>query len=525
MLGSEQVLKKRLFLVLLFMIFSASVCINVSAEIDNEKKIDNNSENIRLQEDKLKLEINKLESDIENSSKASIYQRNTAIGTIVTAVVSVATVIFTIIIQTKNFKMQGDNNSKQQMANYLSQLSSTEKATKIGAINALGYYEEALPYILNLLRYEEDYFVISALTSSLVKNADKSFKLLINEGKLIKNEKLKLAGEFLALEESEEELINLLFIDYKELKEWKNESLLIDAKSQLIQNINMKLKIDNLKKTDIYSSEKKRIMLKINKLHNLQKVIIEITACVIKKLTEIGKVCNVEQAYLPGISLSEADLSDWSFSKVDMTNAKFERCIFRGTKFTNTILKNTSFKDGIFKDNKFDSYLGNNCDFSKCKIDGVEFNHVKSSNILFKGAEIKNCILKKCEYYNSKFEGIHFKNVKIEDTKFFQANFMNANFNDKNIFRRVEFNGSRFDSSQNRNTEFYNCKVAGTRFDNSIYLNCKINHIWLEEITVYYNSKFQGNRYHEIIFDLQSEEFKRYVYEQEQEFDYVITEL
>lgn len=492
------------------MILGLSISVN-AATIVNNQKINEESQDISLQDTKTNLEIDKLESDIKNSNNSTQYQPVTVICTAATVIISLLTMFFTTVNQIRTFKMQTKQNREQQMTNYLSQLSSNDKTIKIGAIQALGSYEEALPYIVNVLKSEDDYFVISAVTTTVVKNAEKSLKILINESKSIRSEKVKLAGEFLALNESEKEIIKLLLIDDKEYKEWKQERLFNEARLQLIHKMDICLKMQGSTREDIYLKEKDKLLSKLYLLENLLKELINITEATIRNLAQSRKVSSVEGAYLPTIKLSDLSLNDWNFSKADLTNAKLERCIFDHTIFEDSILKNASFRDGSFKNIKFEGNLSDNCDFSKCRIEGVEFNNIKANCISFKGSKLINCKFKKCVCYESKLNGIKLENVEFSNTKLFRADLMNAEINNKNIFNNVEFNGSRFDGAKSINTEYNNCKMIAVKLNKSIYKNCKLKNIEFRNIKVYDASIFKSNKYHQVVFGPESEEFREYI--------------
>jgi len=80
----------------------------------------------------------------------------------------------------------------------------------------------------------------------------------------------------LALGESENDICNYLYIDEKEFKGWNEDTLLKAAKEQLINRIEMQLKIKGLTKEELMSNEKSNILIKLFSMQNLLKEILTI---------------------------------------------------------------------------------------------------------------------------------------------------------------------------------------------------------------------------------------------------------
>ncbi|MBU3202214.1 pentapeptide repeat-containing protein [Clostridium estertheticum] len=505
-------MRSKLFLILV--IITCSFFIGKEIPALNNSSTMTNSSKMNQQEIKTNLEIDKLKADIKNSNFAIKYQLGTTACTAMTAIIAVLTMFFSTKNQNKTYIMQMKENKKQQISNYLAQISNGDQAIKIGAIQALGNYEEATPFIINILKREEDYFVVNAVGIALLKNANICIKLLVGESNLIKTERIKVAGELVALGESKNDICNYLYIDEKEYKKWNEDNLLEGAKDQLINKIEMQLKITGLTKEELISNEKKNILIKLYSMQNLLKEILIIMPKAMKIATQSGREYSIERAYLPGIQLNDVDLSNWNFSEVNLTGATFKKCRFDNTNLENAILNYTSFRECYFNKNIFKGEFYNSCDFSKCIMDQVTFNHINAQHISFKGAELKECKFEECECIEPKMEGTKFYKVNFKNTKLFKANFMNAEINYKNIFSEVNFSGSRFDGSKNIGTKFNDCKMFGVRLDNASYKKCSLINVDFKDIEKYDNSRFKSNKYNNVGFLGGITEFKQHVEEQ-----------
>ncbi|OOM78321.1 pentapeptide repeat protein [Clostridium puniceum] len=501
--------KKNIFLLLLFTIICFSLFTRSVVLANTENTISTEQGNLNLQEIKTRLEIEKLSTDIKNSNNSIVFQYITLACTAVTVIISLRT----MSNQINTFRMQTEQNKKQQMTSFLSQLASSDEPTKVGAIQALGKYEEALPYLVNLLKFKTSYFVADTVMVTLINNAEKSLKLLIDESKSAKLEKIKLAGELTALDEKEDEIIKLLDIDIEVFKEWKESELFKDSKDRITYNIELQCKNGESSRAEIISIEKKKIITNVELVDNLLKELVKITSGIIKKLSQLEKKFSIEGAYLPKISLYELNLSEWNLYKADLSNANLKKCIFINTKFENAILKNTSFREGIFENNKFCGNIYDNCDFSKCKLENVEFSNIETLGVLFKGAVLRKCRFINCVYKLSRMEGINLTEAKIKDTKFYEANFMNAEIDNRNIFERVDFNGSRFDGSKNIRSKFSECKMFGVNFNNASYKSCRLNSVEFKDIKECNNLICENNKYHLIKFQDGCEYLKQYIEE------------
>jgi hypothetical protein len=189
--------------------------------------------NYTSQERKTNLEIEKLQTDINNSKTAITYQMVTTVCAFLAVIISVLGMVSTLHSNRKTHRFQIEQGRKQQFTNYLAQLSSDTNSIKVGAIHALGGYDEALPYIVNILKYNEDYMVNSATETVLINNGNEAVRILVEECKVIQKEKIKIAGELSNLGEDETEICEIMNIDKGELIEWKSNDLFKSAINQL----------------------------------------------------------------------------------------------------------------------------------------------------------------------------------------------------------------------------------------------------------------------------------------------------
>lgn len=466
-----KILKKILkVFVILFIFIDLSMGRTIVAAEDNSSK-DN------LSDAKMELEIEKLKVDIQNSGWLIKFQAGTAACSTVTVIISLSMMIHTIRSQNKKDSMQLKENRKNIISNYITQLSCTDKAVKLSAIQALGNYEETIQYLINSLKYEEDYFVINTLSKTIVDRASDSIKLLINESKLILIEKIKIAAEMEVIGKEVKDIKKVLDIDKEFYKHIKEDKWFIDTKNDIIYSIEVEKTVGTKSEEEIINERYKNILLKSKKLNNFFKILIHITGLTIEEVSKENKQYDISEAYLPKIQLNSVNMSKWNLTKANLQGAVFNNCIFIKSKFNDCILKDTSFRCSTLKEITFNNLKCNKCDFSLCIMENVCFEDLNSYEMSFKGAELKNCLFSDGKYIESKMQGIKLIDVKLKNFKFYRCDFMNSKINTNTSLYNVELSGSLFNGSEIRNVKLTKCDINSIKFEYGSVKDSKFNNI------------------------------------------------
>lgn len=454
-----RILEKTLkFLIILFIINNLLIGKTIGAVEDNLSKGN-------LSDTKIELEIEKLKVDINNSGWLIKFQTGTAVCSTITVLISLFTMIHTIRSQNKKDSMQLKENRKNIISNYITQLSSADQAVKLSAIQALGNYEETIQYLINSLKYEEDYFIINALSKTIVDHASDSIDLLIDESKLILIEKIKIAAEMDAIGKKVGDIERVLDIDKEFYEKLKEDKWFIDTKNDVTYNIEIEKTVGKSEE-EIINDRYKNILLKSKKINNFFKILIHITGLTMEKVFKENKVYDISEAYLPKIQLRGIDMSKWNLKKTNLQGAVFNNCIFIKSKFDDCILKNTSFRGSTLKGITFNNLKCNKCDFSLCNMENIYFENLNSYEMSFKGATLKKCSFLDGKYIDCKMQGVKFINVKLQNFKLYRCNFMNSKINSNTILDNVELKGSIFNESEIKKVKLNECDINSITFKN-----------------------------------------------------------
>jgi len=453
-----KILEKTLkVLIILFIFINLSVGKMIGAVEDNSSKSS-------LSDTKIELEIEKLKADIHNSGWLIKFQAGTAVCATVTVIISLSMMIHTIRSQNKKDSMQLKENRKNIISNYITQLSSTDQAVKLSAIQALGNYEESIQYLINSLKYEEDYFVINTLSKTIVDRALDSINLLINESKLILIEKTKIAAEMYVIGKKARDIEKVIDIDEEFYENLKEDKWFIDTKNDITYNIEIEKAVGTKSEEEIINERYKNILLKSKKINNFFKILIHITGLTMEEVSKENKEYDISEAYLPKIQLKGIDMSKWNLTKTNLQGAVFNNCIFIKSKFDDCILKNTSFRDSTLKDITFNNLKCNKCDFSLCNMENICFENLNSYEMSFKGATLKKCSFLDGKYIDSKMQGVKLINIKLKNFKLYKCNFMNSKVNANTTLENVVLKGSLFNGSEIKNVKLIKCDINSITF-------------------------------------------------------------
>ncbi|MDY5912609.1 MAG: pentapeptide repeat-containing protein [Inconstantimicrobium porci] len=433
-----------------------------------------------LNEIKLQLEIEKLKLDIKETRWPIIIQ-------CVTAICSTGTVIISVLTMVSSIRSQSKERKSKNIADYISQLSSTEQAVKLSAIKYLGNYKQGIPYLINLLKYEENSFVINTCIRTIVEQASYSIHILINESKLVKLEIIKLTAEMDALGKDITEINELIGIDKNSYSRIKEGLHFKNAKDNFLYKLKIETEISGQDIESIKKDKYKELLKNANSLNCYIKKLTDVISLTIEEASKDKKIKDkkiydiITDAYIPQIKLKNVDLSMWNFTGANLKEAEFNNCKFEKNKFENSILENASFRECELKNISFQGISCDGCDFSKTDLIGVNFTNIDSKCMSFDGAKLQSCLFTDSKFEDTKMKGTEFNSVKFQNFKNFKCNLMNSVTN-KSDFDNVMLNGAIFSGSKLVNNSFNKCKFDGGKFDSATFVKSKFNNMDLRPI-------------------------------------------
>jgi len=394
------------------------VCSNIFSQNTFDKKIDTLNQT-ELNKYKTRIEIKKIEDELNNKDYSGLLQTGTFLTAILALIISIITSNRSNKRQIESQKSNNEHNQKDRVSNLLKELGSDSISVRIAATQALSEYKSAFPFIINTLRIDDNQLLIDVVTKVLSSDPKLSISYLLEESRSIHNRKLDIAGKLVALGSDRKVIAIELSLDNKNLLNWIENKY--GSRIKELTNISIKNKIIASGKTDqeIRTNEETLLYKDWERIvishHNIITAIEE----VIKEGVRLGLRLKLENAFLDGIMLVNTNLSGYSFKNSSLNHANFEGSNFTGTDFSNIKAQFLNMKKCITTDSIFNNTVLKHCDFR---------------NLKGKRTSIQNSELLEPNFDGSNLKYVNFENSKLIKMPFNNTLFVKGNFNNGTLY-------------------------------------------------------------------------------------------
>ena len=462
-----------------------------------------------LEIEKLKAEITKLQRETKSIDLGQLLQTGTLVVALLAASVSFWSASQSQKNQIQSLKKQIEQQEKARMSELLHELGSEYRAVKISAIQALSEYEDAAPFLVNLLEIESEYPVVIAITAALKKNPEISLPLLIQANNDLHEALSILGGKLVALGVSKKEVIRITSLQNKTFSLWLDSHL----GKRIQETAQIQCQIDSFPPERVEHTSLEEVRKQKHDLIELRvtrDIVIKATEDLIKSASEIGKPFNVSNTFLQGIILENLDLTGWIFKKTELQDASFSESICRNTDFSDTDLSRTKFKDTKLHDAAFDNSILMQTDFSKALLVRSSFQGCKGYATKFFGAKLEHA-----NFSNSRFPATSFEQCYANDTSFkktilYRAKLTGSFFNDSD-FSEALMNGTEFSSAKMHRVNFTNAKFIGTNLSGGDFNEANFACVSFQSISQFQKSSFFGAHLKDPVFGKETRAFEEYI--------------
>jgi len=407
-----------------------------------------------LENTKLSLEIAKLKEDVPGWNKNLLIQAGTLLAAFLTVIISGWAAAKTVRLQLNAATTQSGNQRRDHVSGLLKELGSESVLVRSAAIQALSEYEEAIPFLVNTLRSEQDSDVLSSTVASLSSHPAKALSLLLELSKQIYAQKLSLASSLTALGLRRQNVAQEFFLRNKEVMNWQDSGAgrrAWDAIALAIKDTSSSY--DELNATKIVETREK--MGATFRAHgNCLRAIESLLGSQVFK----DKPLILTDAYLSGIQLTGIDMSEWDFSRSNLDRAIFRNCNLMRSRFDQIEAANSSFRGCSMNGASFDNahlvkvdlrdITGAEISFRSASLQNARVDRAKLDDVIFSGAElvrsdIRNSDLRRANFSNAKLYGTTLDTCRMSDSCFDSASLIRVDLRSLRC-RRATFRGTSF---------------------------------------------------------------------------------
>lgn len=471
-----------------------------------------NQDKQALELERQRLEVLKLNNEISSITLSPIIQAGTLSAALIAAAISFWSAWKSQKNQTLIIQAQVEQQQKNHISNLLKELGSENIPVKIAAILALSEYESAIPFLVSLLRVENDPQVLISIETALPQHPQSSLKQMLDVNRAINRKRIDLAVKFYCLEYTVDKICKLLSLDKKSfeksLKSNKFFQLSKKFKAHLKEKYEENGNTDEVHRIEIQQllQERKQLM---GILENTQILIEKL----IHKTSVLGVPFVVKAASLQGINLSRLNLSNWSFQFCDLREVRFSE-----TNCSNVDFSETNIASGNFFSAKLDYANLANSNLEDARFNKAICHHISMSDsncnkANFNGADfqsgnLSNSTFIEAEFHAAKLNGANLQNCKFYKAKFIASDLGNANC-DETYWGGTTMTGTKASKASFRSAKLEGVTLKKCNFSDGDFLNAKFVSILNFDECIFAKANLTDS-----IFAKDTETFKKYLDEQ-----------
>ncbi len=426
-----------------------------------------------LENRKLGLEIAKLEEGVSSWNRDLLIQAGTLLAAFIAVLISGWSAAKTLRLQFDAAAAQNDSQKRDRVSVLLKELGSESAMVRSAAIQALSEYEEAIPFLVNTLRSEQDPDVLISTVVSLNSHPEQALRLLLELSRHIYTHKLSLASSLARLGLKRQSVAQEFYLRNKDIMNWQESGAgrrVRDATAVATEGST--------------TAGEELIAVKIREVREQMNTAFRAHANCLRAIESLlgsqafrGKSLALTDAYLSGLNLDGVDTSGWDFSRSTLDRAILQGCNCTKSKFDQIRAKEVSFRGSSMSEASFENaelvkvdlrgIKGMKMSFRSATLRDANVDRATIDDVIFAGAklvtsDIRNSDLRRanfsgstlfsttidtCRMSGGSFEKASFIKVDLRSLRCRRTSFTNASFNRVLIFKG-DFLGANFAGSQ-----------------------------------------------------------------------------
>ena len=414
------------------------------------------TENSALSQQKLALEIEKLKKEISTVIIGPWLQMGTVVIALLAAGISFWSAWRAQASNAASLQAQIEATRKDRISHLLKELGSEHGAVRAATVQALGEYDTALPYLINLLKYENDDNVIDTILPIISSSGCQALTLLLDHARRISRRKTWVAGALSAMGSDMDEIATVTAISKSYFARWKDSAY----GKRYINNFRRRLELHGPDKTEWIATLQRESLQKNDALSSAYRNILLGIEATLKTISQSGKSITISDTYLDGVVLDTLDISEWTFHDCILSNASFRNTIAKKAVFKSSLLDGASFKGADLRDAVLDGCEINKASFAKSTLVRTSLKHVKAYSTSFFMAKIRQT-----NFFGASLVQTDFGKAKGEAIVFASASLMGANFESailvRSKFNHARLNGANLSDAHANGAVFDNANMSG----------------------------------------------------------------
>lgn len=426
-----------------------------------------------LENRKLSLEIAKLKEDVSSWNKNLLIQAGTMLAALFTVLISGWVAAKTVRLQLDAAAAQSDNQKRDHVSGLLKELGSESALVRSAAIQALSEYEEAIPFLVNALRSEQDSDVLSSTIASLSTHPVQALNQLLNLSRQIYAQKLSLASSLVALGVGRQSVAQEFFLRNNDVMSWQESG----AGRRGLEAIAVAIKDSGSADGGLSVAKVKETREKMGVAFRAHANCLRAVESLLRSQVFKGKSIALTDAYLSGIQLDGVDMSGWDFSRSNLdratlrdcicTKSQFERIEGRGISFRGCSMDDASFEGANLVKVDLRDISGLRISFRGAALRDAKVDRARIDDVTFSGAKLVSCDMR-----NSDLRRANFSCAKLFDTTLDTCRMSGSCFGNTSLIK-VELRSLRCRRATFTNTSFDRVLVFKGDFSRSGYVGCQ----------------------------------------------------
>lgn len=498
---------------LIVLILALALLLNARAA-DNGQSPASTPENEKpsLEVQKLKLEVQKIQTETRSINLQPLLQMGTLMAALVAATISFWSAWKTQRNQTATPLAQGDQKRQERISDLLKELGSEQLAVRIAAIQALSEYESSAPFLVNLLRIEDEPRVLAATLTALKRMPAVALPLLAALSRSLHEQHLQFANELTFLRMEKDEVVRVLGLDLAALN-----AVIHDSRYKR-SNDSLNVKLIALKEMgtgtddEIILTERQRVLKAFMSSHLAYGNVLDAVEAIAKYAIDTGP-CDVSKAYLRLVNLEGADVSGWSFEGADLAGASFKGATCQATNFSGADLSGALFTGARMHDAIFTGTMLDKAVFRRAALRRANFVESSGKATEFQGAKLNNSDFERAKFVEGRFQGSFPEGANFTGAELFRSDFTAA-LCPFAKFTGANLSGSRLNDIKATRADFSNAILAGTNLTKARLVGANFNKATLKAIEQFNDAVLKDSTWEDASFGDQTESFHTYVQEQ-----------
>jgi len=431
---------------------------------------------------KEKLEVAKLQQEIETGKLAPIFQQLTISIALITAAVSIISAFFSLRQQRKSNDNQLALGRASQISELLKRFGDPDQSVRSSAVFGLAQYEGTRRHILGISLAEKNADVLDAIAEVLASEPKASLALAGTSFRALASRRIRIASELQAQGILTDDVSHIVGTAKRKLSKAFNSRE--GAKSAKLAQARR----DQSERIALLSPGEKGppplsdLLMKAQSLDQAHRNLVYVTEKILAQASRDKIEVTLKNFPIGAIDLSGMSIAGWVFEDSDLSGAYFDDVSAQFTRFIRCDLDLASFREAGLHDSEFSESSLQEATFQKARLKRARFLKSKSAyKANFSGAKLEKAEFELTPLVQAGFIGSLCTTTKFADCDLNGADLSRAIFNDAS-FDGVSLRGTTLTLTALRRSKFRAVTMAGNTLIKTDFSNATFSDVSMDKI-------------------------------------------